>query len=341
MYSTGMSQSSVQNIANVVGQIAAGQIDSLNGSGAGNLVVMAASNAGESISDLLTKGITADKANILLESMVDYLADIYNETKDNNVVQQQYAQVFGITASDLKAAASLRRSNKVISSTNLNYAGMNQQLTNMLNSMYSRTSIGALSGNVLDNLNYNMASSIANNPILYGIYSLSQVLKDTTGGVAIPSLSVLGTGVDLETTVSDLMNVGVLAGGLLGSIGSFASSLKGGGGLSANGMLKNFRRYSSNVVSRGSGKGLLSVRGEDVSESGEFEGNSSSNDVKTKTINDAATDANEQLEQQEDQTQDTKLKDVNESIISIYELLQEVVTGSRAFNVTFESTAWS
>lgn len=147
MYSVGMSNSAVNSIAGALGQIAAGQISGLTGGGSGNLVIMAANNAGLSLSDILAGGLTDQSTNMLLNAMVEYLAGIYNETKGNNVVQQQFASVFGITASDLKSAANLNRSRSAIAGNSLNYAGMIGQLQSMANSMYSRTGVGEMLGN--------------------------------------------------------------------------------------------------------------------------------------------------------------------------------------------------
>jgi hypothetical protein len=103
-----MSQEAVQGIANALGQVAAGQIDGLTGgNGAGNLLVMAANNAGLSIADILTDGIDASDTNKLLQATVNYLAEIAESSKGNNVVQQQLASVFGVKASDLRAAVNL------------------------------------------------------------------------------------------------------------------------------------------------------------------------------------------------------------------------------------------
>jgi hypothetical protein len=114
MYSVGMSEGAVNSIATALGDIAAGKIDSLGGDGAGNLVVMAANQAGISIADILADGMTDDEANNLLATAVEYLADMYNQNQDSRVVQQQIASVFGVAASDLKAAVNLAKDSKTV-----------------------------------------------------------------------------------------------------------------------------------------------------------------------------------------------------------------------------------
>lgn len=151
MYSVGMSDNAVQSIARALGEVAAGQINSLTGEGAGNLVVMAANQAGISIADLLNRGMTDEDANNLLASAVEYLADLYNDNKDSKVVQQQIAQVFGVAASDLKAAVNLAKDNKTIDAifkTVTTYDSNLERLYNMAGSMGKRMSQGEVLTNM-------------------------------------------------------------------------------------------------------------------------------------------------------------------------------------------------
>lgn len=168
LYSVGMSSSAVESIGSALGDLAAGKISGITSDGAGNLIVMAANNAGLSVADLLKDGLDDSSTNRLMTAMVEYLKGIYNDTSGSLVLQQQYADVFGMSAADLKALANLSTAD--ISNTanqNLGYSGMLSQLNAMANSMYSRTGAGEIMTNLTDNLKYTMAAGIANNPALY------------------------------------------------------------------------------------------------------------------------------------------------------------------------------
>ena len=93
LYSVGMSHDAVQGIAGALGQLSAGDISGLNGTGYGNLLVMAANNAGLSLADILQKGLDESSTNTLMQAMVSYLSTIANETAGSRVVQQQLAKV--------------------------------------------------------------------------------------------------------------------------------------------------------------------------------------------------------------------------------------------------------
>jgi hypothetical protein len=127
---------STSGLAGALGKLAAGDISGITEGGFGNLLVMAANRAGDlSIADILANGLDDSSTNKLMQAMVEYLGQIYEETKNSKVVAQQFANVYGISASDLKAAANLAQSTKVIATKGLNYGGMLDQLNSMANSM--------------------------------------------------------------------------------------------------------------------------------------------------------------------------------------------------------------
>lgn len=206
-----MSQDAVQGLGGVLGKLAAGQIDAITNGGQGNLVIMAANQAGLSVADILNNGLDSQTTNELMNAMVDYLAKIAKDAGDSKVIQQQMASVYGMTASDLKAAANLSSSRNAVARDGLTYSGAINNLYSMANSMYARTSLGEMMTNVWDNFQYTMAAGIANNPMLYATYKAAGLLDAVTGGIALPDIKVMGTGVNLQTTIADLMRVGAMS----------------------------------------------------------------------------------------------------------------------------------
>lgn len=142
MYSVGMSDSAVQNLGKTLGDLVAGKLDAVTQGGTGNLVIMAANEAGMSIGDILADGLDAGETNELLSHVVDYLSKIYAEAGDSRVVQQQIANVYGMSASDLKAAVTLAQRNNEVRNSNgkekngtFDYDDALARLTEMANSM--------------------------------------------------------------------------------------------------------------------------------------------------------------------------------------------------------------
>lgn len=272
LYSVGMSQNAVQGISDALGKIAAGQIEGLTNGGAGNLLIMAANDAGLSIADILTNGINSGDTNKLLQAAVNYLAELSDSAKDNKVVQQQLADVFGVKASDLRAATNLvlPGTTNSIYGNSMTYGNMLSQLSAMAGSMGSRTSMAEMMKNFWDNGQYTLAGSMASNPVSYFIYKMAKVVDDAAGGIDLPFLNVMGFGVDLNTTVSDLMRVAAVGSGILGSLGPLISGL--GSSFSGQAMLNKLGIGAGSglpIVHRGGGgSGGVGAAGGTVSESG-------------------------------------------------------------------------
>lgn len=197
-----------------------------------------------------------------------------------------------------------------------------------------------MSTNLFDNLNYTMAASMGNNPVLYATYTLGRMLEDTTGGIDIPFINAMGFGVDLNTSVAQLMQVGAMSGGILSGIGQLIAGIaKGsGGGFSGSGMLKAFGVNTSGTttVSRGTGDGLVSTTqsGATTSFSGMI-GNEDGSAVYDKTMTDATDEQDKLLAEAVEDLNETTMTTVDEHIVQIYNLLQDVVTGANKLHITF------
>ena len=331
LYSVGMSDSAVQSISTSLGQIASGQIEGIIQGGASNLLIMAANEAGYSIADILTDGIDTKTTNDLLKSAVEYLADLAESSKDNKVVQQQLASVFGVQASDLRAATNLVTPGSVesIYAKSMSYAHMIQTLNDMASTMGDRTSMAEIMTNIWENGQYTLASSLANSPISYFIYKMASVLDTAVGGIPIPFFNVYGFGADLETTVADLMRVGALSGAVISNLGAISSGL--GNSFDGRSMLSTLGIGSDSglsVTPRGGGSGKKSSgKSTSGSGSGSYAGNSSSSDVVGSTQQSAEDSKKEQMIEAVEERESNKIDTINETVLKIYELLDKVSSG--------------
>lgn len=341
LYSVGMSQNAVSGISDALGKIAAGQIEGLTNGGAGNLLIMAANDAGLSIADILTKGIDATDTNKLLQASVNYLAELAESAKDNKVVQQQLADVFGVRASDLRAATNLVLPGSVnsIYGNSMTYENMLGQLMSMAGTMGSRTSMAEMMTNFWENGQYTLAGSMASNPVSYFIYKMAKVVDDAAGGIDLPFLNVMGFGVDLNTTVSDLMRVAAVGSGILGSLGPLVSGL--GNSFSGRAMLNQLGISSGaglTVTPRGTGSDLMgSTGGGTATTSGSgYIGNASGSDVKDSTIQESEDSKKKQMIEAKEEAEANQVDVLNTTVIKIYELLDDVAHGNGSFTVKVE-----
>lgn len=188
--------------------------------------------------------------------------------------------------------------------------------------------------NILDNFEYTLANGIAASPVLFATTQLANMLDDLVGGIELPDIKVMGTGVNPQTTVADLMRVGALGGSVLSGVGSMISNLASGGSLNIGGQLeKMFGSGSNNVITRGTGGNLsVSTSGYETSSSG-YVGNSSGDDIQASTLASANESANQQLiTAKESEDADVTNSVINDNIVAILSLLNDVVDGTKTLH---------
>lgn len=250
----GLSEGASQGIATALGQLGSGDVSGLAGSQMQNLLVMAASRVGLDYSDLLTNGLNAQNTNKLMYGIFNFLGDISKES--NNVVKSQYAQTFGVSVSDLVAAGNLGDTINGLYSNMLTYGDMYNELSSQMNLLNKRMSVNTIIDNLFSNFQFAQGASIGSNAILGTTWKITDLIQQATGGINIPYISVLGSGVDLNTTVEGLMKLGIVGISTLGSIGDLVSGVSTAFGNNASGMLEKLgisAGATSNTTLRGSG----------------------------------------------------------------------------------------
>lgn len=227
----GMSENTVQAIAEAIGYLGAGNVNALSGSSMQNLLVMAASKAGLDYSSILTRGLNAYNTNTLLNAVVSYMQEIGGG--GSNVVKSQYAQTFGVSVSDLTAASNLQiKDLETINKNMMSYSGAVAELGYQLNQIGSRVSLPAQIQNLMSNIKFGVGQGIAQNPLMAGMWSITDLIQSTTGGIAIPAISVFGNMVDLNTTVENLIKTGLVGVSTLSKIGDLFTGLNNANNMS-------------------------------------------------------------------------------------------------------------
>jgi hypothetical protein len=204
----GTSESTVRSLAEALGYLGAGNVNALSSSSMQNLLVMAASRAGLDYASILTDGLNAVNTNTLLQAVVGYMQEI-GQT-GNKVVASQFAQTFGLSVSDLRAVGNLTGDLDSITSNMMNYAGTINELGNQLGMIGERVSVAEKIQNVMSNIKFSIGQGIAENAVMAGLWSITDLIQNVTGGIAIPAISVMGNMVDLNTTVENLIKTGLV-----------------------------------------------------------------------------------------------------------------------------------
>ena len=332
MYSVGVSNSGVTSIASNLGKLAAGDVTGITSGGTGNLLIMAANNANLSIADILADGLDSSETNTLLAEVVKYMGDLVDEANGNKVVQQQLANVFGLTASDLKAATNILSDTTYsggtiasISELNGTYAGMIGKLYEMAGTMYEKMSLGEMLTNVTSNIKYSTAAGIASNPVTYMTSKLADIMDALAGGIPIPAITALGTGVDTKLTVSNILKSASLLGGFSTSLIAGLSSMigNGGNGFTGSGLLNMVGLQNS---------GTTMTRGTSSSSSGTMM-NTNYEDMTTSATKQGEDQANSKTAQVKEESSEVTNSEINENIVNIYTLLKDVTEGVLNLNV--------
>lgn len=239
--SVGVSSNVLSTIAEGISYLGTGNVDALSSNEAlQNLLVMSANRIGLDYGEALTGGVNAGQVNALLQSVISYVQEI--ASSNNNVVKQQYANLFGISITDMKAFQNL--SDEVITDlfkSGMTYSDTLSELNDQLGQVAKRTHISEMIDNVMDNIMAATGVQIASIPGIYGTYKAFDMLEGITGGIKLPFISALGTGIDLNMSLEGLAKTGILG------ISTAAALISGIGNLfQGTGMLGEFNALGQN-----------------------------------------------------------------------------------------------
>lgn len=226
----GVSEGTLQQIAEGINYLGTGNITALSSNQAlQNLLVLASQRGGVSYTDILSRGMSAEDANRLLYGLVDYVRSI----SGSNVVRAQYADLFGITLTDMKVIQDMSVDTlKSLTQSAMTYNDTLNELNYQLTQVSSRMHISEMIDNVLSNIMTSTGMTIAEVAPLYLTYKVADMIESVTGGIPISSLSYLGTGIDFEgLTYEQAIKTGVMGLGLLGPLMGSIANLTSGGSL--------------------------------------------------------------------------------------------------------------
>ena len=245
MYESGVDTNTVNAIAQGINYLGSGNVQALSGNKQlQNLMLLSMDRAGLDYADILQRGLSDSNMNVLLSTIVDYLAEITSNTKENNVLQSSYANLFNMSITDMTAIQNLSKSG--YSALGMSGGSALAQASNELNKVASRTSTAEQINNVIDNAKYAFGSSIAANKLAYFTYKTSNLILDSLDGLSTTTQGsgtskmmqkVVGKVFDNITgpvrLVTSLTYLGSLLPGVLGFgkslIGSASNLLNGDG----------------------------------------------------------------------------------------------------------------
>lgn len=316
--SVGLSDTTIQQLAQGIGYLGSGDIDALSSNQAlQNLLLMASQRAEVDYAATLTGGMDAATANKLLRGVVTYGQEIAKNT--NYVVRSKYAEMFGLTISDMTSLLNLSSQDLVnISNNMLSYSGAVAETTNQLAQIGSRMSIKEKIDTAFSNVMSTVGEGIAKNAASYTTWLVTDWIESMTGGTSIPSVLAVGSGLIWDTTIEKIIKGGIVGISAMKNVGTILSALSSTGQLS----LKNWGAEDYNV--RGTGFSRLITKGtsSDVSYSA-FIGDTSDSSLYQGSVAGAAQEAKTLTGvESENETTDLLKDNIAPNISQILDLLR-------------------
>ena len=177
MYESGVDQGTINTIAKGVNYLGSGNVSGLaSDKSLQTLMLLSMDKAGLDYADILQRGLSNGDMNKLLSTIVDYLAEITSTTKENNVLQSSYANLFNLSITDMTAIQNL--SKMKYSALGMTGGDAQGQALKEINNVSSRTSMAEKINNMVENAQFSFGSSIAGNKVSYFLYKTSNVVLD-------------------------------------------------------------------------------------------------------------------------------------------------------------------
>lgn len=316
MSSVGVSDSTIQSLAQGLNYLGTGDISGLSSNQSlQRLLVAASSRAGLDFGSLLTGGVDATTANKLFSSIIRLGQDIART--DNMVVKSQYANLFGMTISDLTSLLNLSSKDLVsISNNMLSYAGAISEVENQLTKVPSRMHLSERINTMFENMMTTTGMSIANNAVSYTTWIITDLIEKATGGINIPTISVMGNAVDLNATVTQLMKLGIIGANVLGNIGTIVNGLSGRNNLSL------YNWGAEDILKRGQGFTGITIGSTQTTSETTYIGSTSSSDIYQSSLASAQESANVDIQGTQKKAEDQQAE-LLEAVKGLYKLFDE------------------
>ena len=190
LYAVGISDSAISQIVQGINYLGSGNVSQLtNDDQLNTLFAMVAQKAGLSYANLLTYGLSGTDIDKLMNSMVDYLQSIANNTS-NEVLKSEYGRIFGgLSVSDIRAIQNLTNEDikhlmDVTSQMDIDKAI--GEVTTQLGKVEDRTTWATQVENMINNMIYSIGAEIAEDVDAYKSWyyaDLTETLGDTMAGV--------------------------------------------------------------------------------------------------------------------------------------------------------------
>lgn len=265
MYEAGVDEGTVSSIAQGLNYLGSGNINALSGNKTlQNLLLLSMDRVGMDYATILQQGLTTEDTADLLQSIIDYLAQITEQNSKNNVLQSSYANLFNLSITDMAAIRNLAKNNTFMSMARNSVNQDNNYAMSMaieeLNQVSNRTIFSEKMNNVFENLKFTMGSGVASSKWAYPTNLISrlgvqagQMMQDvgmTIAGKVTKIASGIGYAISLLGGVDDVLaglgaGINSINNGSTNTLSNyFTTTFSDNGGIYDLGMMPSSVEYS-------------------------------------------------------------------------------------------------
>lgn len=219
LYEVGASDSTVSQIAQAINMLGTGQSSQFTESPVSTLLNMAIARSDFSLADVLNQGLNVDFIDSMMTSMITLLTDI-KENTSSQVTLSAYADVFGISMSDLRAFANLKEDIVDLQGYNQTAEQAEAEVKNQLKLLEQRTTIAEKIDNIIENFSYIVGENIADNTVQYILYRTGDIVRELGEGTVV---GLAGIASQLASGAWALNEYGKKVGGIGATFSTSAS----------------------------------------------------------------------------------------------------------------------
>lgn len=179
MYESGIDSSTVNKFANAINYLGSGNVQGLaSDSEMQRLVLLSMDTIGMDYADILQQGLSSSDITDLMKAIVNYLVQISNNTKNNNVLTSSYTQLFGMSMADLQGFRNLQGSMNSLAYVNSSNVASVLEHELALYQSDERVLVNEQIENIFDNAKFAFGSDIAGNATQYLSWKMSNLVVD-------------------------------------------------------------------------------------------------------------------------------------------------------------------
>lgn len=174
MHESGVGSDFINSIARGINALGSGNVADLQSNEAVNrLFLLSMERIGMDYADVLQNGLSADKADALLNSVITYLKQISKNTDENNVLKNSYSKLFNLSMADMRAIEGLKPVR-----LNMTDSKAIQEARSQLRKVNQRTLVSEQINNLMENAKFAFGENIATSKGRYLTFKTSSTILD-------------------------------------------------------------------------------------------------------------------------------------------------------------------